>query len=37
MIDNATLPIRRRAYDEMMGDDALMRFVRQVARRPLAR
>ena len=37
MIDNATLPIRRRAYDEMMEDDALMRFVREVARRPIAR
>jgi hypothetical protein len=37
MIDNATLPVRRAAYDELMLDDPLMRFVRDVARRPLAR
>jgi hypothetical protein len=37
MIDNATLAIRRKAYDEMREDDALMRFVREVARRPMAR
>jgi hypothetical protein len=37
MIDDATLPIRRAAYGELMLDDPLMRFVRNVARRPLAR
>ena len=37
LIDNATLPIRRKAYDEMMDGDELTRFVREVVRRPLAR
>ena len=27
MIESAKLPIRRKAYDEIMEDDALMRFV----------
>jgi len=37
MIDNATLPVRRKAYDRILEDDVLMRFVRDVARHPFAR
>jgi hypothetical protein len=37
MIDNATLAIRERAYDELRDDDVLWRFLQEVARRPMAR
>ena len=37
MFDNATLAIRQSAYDELRDDDAVWRFLRDVARRPLAR
>jgi hypothetical protein len=37
MIDNATLAIRSKAYDELREDDAVWQFLREVERRPMAR